>query len=656
MKRKRQISKEISYKENDNTGLKQQSLSGNQTIDQRNIQPSVAICSVFKRFFDDLDLRPISKYNYVREGQNISTPKTPTCKRRCVLGVDLVSNQNQNTPLQRSCLTSLSSKDKSSAENKTLHKCLQRRKKIPVLRDITNFSETHFSEVDNAQEAKDQRSTETNTTHVPNKRKQRQNKISVGYDIPNIDQLHDDHIEDDPEEMNDCDVDIEGIIEEIDADLEFDVSSQETTDSENDDLGLDAQEYTYSFFYFMLWARSSCAAPSKRTTRRKVERSVKKGVGPDMFQLHGENYHLLGSLRPPDGKTAKFGQLYIADTENEVKNRANCLSKSSMSVKVKKADTLKEEIIEVLMKMLNEVNPYVKQFRSARERFDTNPEDAFHMRIISDRLTDGRTYNAPMASEVAALIPGDFNLDMDKRDIVLQQHSGKLMRINEIHASYLALQYPLLFTYGEDGFRLGIKKGVTEATKKQKKATISMRQFFAYRLHERKNESGHLLHARRLFQQFLVDAYTTIESNRLRYLKLNQSSLRSDSFDSIKESENAGRTNMNEQGTEFVLPASFTGGPRYMKNNYLDAMTICKHFGFPDLFITFTCNPKWPELTRFLKTRNLKPEDRPEVICRIFKMKLESLMDDLTKKHILGKTVSCELMFIYLIYLTFHTY
>ncbi|XP_048605224.1 uncharacterized protein LOC125582525 [Brassica napus] len=364
----------------------------------------------------------------------------------------------------------------------------------------------------------------------------------------------------------------------------------------------------------------------------KVERSVKKGVGPDMFQLHGENYHLLGSLRPPDGKTAKFGQLYIADTENEVKNRANCLSK--------KADTLKEEIIEVLMKMLNEVNPYVKQFRSARERFDTNPEDAFHMRIISDRLTDGRTYNAPMASEVAALIPGDFNLDMDKRDIVLQQHSGKLMRINEIHASYLALQYPLLFTYGEDGFRLGIKKGVTEATKKQKKATISMRQFFAYRLHERKNESGHLLHARRLFQQFLVDAYTTIESNRLRYLKLNQSSLRSDSFDSIKESENAGRTNMNEQGTEFVLPASFTGGPRYMKNNYLDAMTICKHFGFPDLFITFTCNPKWPELTRFLKTRNLKPEDRPEVICRIFKMKLESLMDDLTKKHILGKTVS----------------
>ncbi|CDY66004.1 BnaC06g42020D [Brassica napus] len=111
MKRKRQISKEISYKENDNTGLKQQSLSGNQTIDQRNIQPSVAICSVFKRIFDDLDLRPISKYNYVREGQNISTPKTPTCKRRCVLGVSLDSNQSTKTTEQRSCFTVLSCKN-----------------------------------------------------------------------------------------------------------------------------------------------------------------------------------------------------------------------------------------------------------------------------------------------------------------------------------------------------------------------------------------------------------------------------------------------------------------------------------------------------------------------------------------------------------------
>ncbi|KAF8115129.1 hypothetical protein N665_0030s0163 [Sinapis alba] len=307
----------------------------------------------------------------------------------------------------------------------------------------------------------------------------------------------------------------------------------------------------------------------------KVERSVQAGLGPSMFQLQGENYHLMGSLQPKQGKDAKFSQLYIVDTENEVDNRANCLSSGKGNFTTKKKDKLKPEIIEILMKMLDEVNPYVKQFRSAKDRFKTDPDDAFHMRIVSDHSKDGRTYNIPVASEVASLIPGDFNLDMDNRDIVLQQQSGKLLRINEIHAAYLALQYPLLFTHGEDGFRLGIKKGVTAASKKLKKPNISMRQFFAFRLHERENESHCLLHARRLFQQFLVDAYTTIESNCLRYLKFNQATLRSDSFDSIKE---------------------------------------------------------------YCKERKLKVEDRPDIVCRIFKLKLDSLMEDLTKNNLLGKT------------------
>uniref|UniRef100_A0A0D3C319 Helitron helicase-like domain-containing protein n=1 Tax=Brassica oleracea var. oleracea TaxID=109376 RepID=A0A0D3C319_BRAOL len=375
----------------------------------------------------------------------------------------------------------------------------------------------------------------------------------------------------------------------------------------------------------------------------KVDRAVRKGKGPNMLVLQGENYHLIGSLQPPTGNDAKFGQLYIVDTENETENRTNALSKGGQKKAYKKRDGLKKEIIDLLIKMLNETNPYVKQFRSAKDRFTINPKDSFHMRIVSDRAKDGRTYDTPTTSEVAALIPGDFNLDMDKRDIVLQQKSGKLLRIDEIHASYLALQYPLLFVHGEDGFRLGIKKGVTKATEKQKKENISIRQFFAFRLHERKNEAHTILNSGRLFQQFVVDAYTTIESNRLRYLKTHQTSLRYDSYDSIKESENAGRIDMAEQGSSFLLPATFTGGPRYMKNLYLDAMTICKHFGFSDLFITFTCNPKWPEITRHLKKRNLKAEDRSDIICRMFKIKLDSLMDDLNKKNILGKIVSCEL-------------
>ncbi|XP_074305160.1 uncharacterized protein LOC141640171 [Silene latifolia] len=66
-------------------------------------------------------------------------------------------------------------------------------------------------------------------------------------------------------------------------------------------------------------------------------------------------------------------------------------------------------------------------------------------------------------------------------------------------------------------------------------------------------------------------------------------------------------------------------------------MTICKWFGYPDLFITFTCNPKWPEIVRFASKRGLRPEDRPDIVCRVFKMKLDELIRDLKDRHIFGR-------------------
>ncbi|XP_048634098.1 uncharacterized protein LOC106404100 [Brassica napus] len=330
----------------------------------------------------------------------------------------------------------------------------------------------------------------------------------------------------------------------------------------------------------------------------KIDNSINKGQGPKVFKLHGENYHLIGSLKPPPDHPAKFSQLYIHDTENEVQNRIAAL------------------------------------------RFNAEDEcQELSLVLIHNRLKDGRVYNLPTSSEVAALVVGDFQIDMDKRDIILEKYSGKLKRINELHPCYLPLQYPLIFPYGEDGFRLGIQNGFT-GNGKRKKPNISMREFFAYRIQIRNSGSQVLLLSRRLLQQFLVDAYTMIETHRLRYIRKNQANLRTLKFSKFVAAANDGNTTLPIEGNRIIIPSSFTGGPRYMHQMYLDAMTICKYFGFPDLFITFTCNPKWPELSRYFQKYNLRSEDRPELCCRLFKVKLDCLMEDLTKKHLLGKTVS----------------
>jgi hypothetical protein len=54
-------------------------------------------------------------------------------------------------------------------------------------------------------------------------------------------------------------------------------------------------------------------------------------------------------------------------------------------------------------------------------------------------------------------------------------------------------------------------------------------------------------------------------------------------------------------GGRVIVPASFTGGRRYHVMNYQDVMAICRVLGPPDLFVTFTCNTKWREITDALR-------------------------------------------------------
>ena len=54
-------------------------------------------------------------------------------------------------------------------------------------------------------------------------------------------------------------------------------------------------------------------------------------------------------------------------------------------------------------------------------------------------------------------------------------------------------------------------------------------------------------------------------------------------------------------------------------------MGIVCHFGKPDLFITFTCNSQWKEITDEL-LEHQTPADHPDLVARVFKLKLYSFM------------------------------
>ncbi|CAH9094355.1 unnamed protein product [Cuscuta europaea] len=260
----------------------------------------------------------------------------------------------------------------------------------------------------------------------------------------------------------------------------------------------------------------------------------------------------------------------------------------------------------------------------------------FKLKLIGKRAKDGRTYNLPSVSEVAALVVGDFDLSLGERDILVETCAGGLQRINELNPSFLALQYPLLFPYGEDGFREDIPLCGKNSDQSRGRQNMSIREFIAYRLHERETYFSVLLRAKRSFQQFFVDAYTLIESSRLKYIRNHQKQLRCEMYKGLADALLRGDTHPATHGKRIILPSSFTGGARYMIQNYQDAMAISRWIGYPNLFITFTCNSKWPEIARYIEERNLKPEDHPDIKCRIFKMKLDGLINDFCRNKIFG--------------------
>jgi len=72
-----------------------------------------------------------------------------------------------------------------------------------------------------------------------------------------------------------------------------------------------------------------------------------------------------------------------------------------------------------------------------------------------------------------------------------------------------------------------------------------------------------------------------------------------------------------------------------MMQHYQDAITICRAMWPLDFFMTLTCNPSWPKITNELLPGQ-RSEDRPDLIARVFRIKLRQLFDYFKQKKILG--------------------
>ena len=174
----------------------------------------------------------------------------------------------------------------------------------------------------------------------------------------------------------------------------------------------------------------------------KMDNRVNDGRGPYIFRLNGQTHCRIGTLLPNNGKDPQFAQLYFYDTENEVQHRMDAFGSSLVN------KDLDPSIVDALVQMFDESNNLVKIFPMSRAHFIEHDIHCLRLHLIGSRTTQGIEYHLPICSEIATIatiIVGNIGVDNAYHDIIVELKEGGLHRIKELHPSYMALQYPLLF-------------------------------------------------------------------------------------------------------------------------------------------------------------------------------------------------------------------
>ncbi|PUZ46146.1 hypothetical protein GQ55_7G026400 [Panicum hallii var. hallii] len=170
---------------------------------------------------------------------------------------------------------------------------------------------------------------------------------------------------------------------------------------------------------------------------------------------------------------------------------------------------------------------------------------------------------------------------------------------------------------------------------------VSMREYYCFKLQIHEGQFNMFFHAGRLFRQFAVDMYVKVESMHLDwYVKLaHQAIICADLYQGILDTLTTGDADASKVGLRVVLSKDFPGSGRDVQSRFMGAMTLVTRYGKPNFFVTMTCNPYWDEIVAELLPGQT-PQDRPDVVARVYHAKLPDLQDFLIKKGHLGKVAA----------------
>ncbi|GBM97192.1 hypothetical protein AVEN_153497-1 [Araneus ventricosus] len=211
------------------------------------------------------------------------------------------------------------------------------------------------------------------------------------------------------------------------------------------------------------------------------------------------------------------------------------------------------------------------------------------------------------------------------------------ININILSPNLDTMAYPILFPYGETGWQPNWRcESYQGAQGNQSRVNVTMLQYKSA-LTAVRDDFNPLISAGKLMQQWSIYSYLKVEENNLNFIRTHQQQLQTELYQGLADHfENAAQNAVVKAGIQVILPSSFEGSPRNMRERCADAISIFGKYGAPDLFITVTANSYGQKCVRPSKHTT----EHPDLLVRVFNLKFQSLMDDLTVHGVLGKSIA----------------
>nr|GEX37284.1 DNA helicase [Tanacetum cinerariifolium] len=132
--------------------------------------------------------------------------------------------------------------------------------------------------------------------------------------------------------------------------------------------------------------------------------------------------------------------LYVYDTRDELSNRMHHFGGLDESI-------LNPNIVEGLIHVLDEHNGLLRLLRTVRDRCNVGDIPSFKIRLYN--MGGVRGYELLTANVLGAIVFENRPRIRIDFDIIIKFRGGPPQRINKLHQSYMSLQFPLLFIFGQ---------------------------------------------------------------------------------------------------------------------------------------------------------------------------------------------------------------